>query len=63
MENKIFSIKISGSGKKEEILKALEALQETLRDGSYNGGFVIAEETGKFTAEDEILITEIHEGD
>jgi hypothetical protein len=54
-----YKIKISGSGTKEEILKALKNLQETLEDSSYNGGLVIAKEKGKFTAEDETLCTEV----
>ena len=58
---KTFEIKISGNGTKEEILKALEDLQETLKDCCYNGAFVIAEKEGKFTAEDSIFCTELTE--
>jgi hypothetical protein len=54
-----FEIKIVGSGTKEEILKSLKDLQETLVMETYTGGFVIAEENGKFTAEDSILCTEL----
>ena len=53
-----YKIKISGSGTKEEILKALKNLQETLGDSCYNGGFVSVETFGKFTTNDGILVSE-----
>lgn len=56
-----YTIKITGSGTPDEIIKALKEVLSEMEMSGYNNAFEIAKEKGEFTAEDETLFTEISE--
>lgn len=54
-----YSIRITGSGTPDEIVKALKEVLSEMEMSGYNNAFEVAKEKGEFTAEDETLFTEI----
>jgi hypothetical protein len=56
-----YSIKITGSGTPDEIVKALKEVLSEMETSGYNNAFEVAKEKGEFTAEDATLFTEISE--
>jgi hypothetical protein len=61
IKKEIYEIKITGSGTPDEITNALKKVLSEMEMSGYNNAFEVANEKGKFSAEDPTLMTEISE--